>query len=268
MKKSIFTKMLALILSILTMISALPMMAYAEDFQKLLDLTSDDTSDVSLNKDTFEIIGMREESVKYFRLADGTYVAAQYDSPVHYLNEAEEWSDIDNSLSASGSEYSTNNARVKFAKKITGNETLFTLHDGNAKITMSLDGAQKKVEGEVTNTSDDVDATQLQKLMNLENLSSKIIYANILDGVDLEYVVESYNIKENIIVKEKHDSYTYTFTVKLNNLNIELMDNGSVVIFETDIKNPTYRFLDYSFYSFYCSCERYSRVRGCSDNSK
>ena len=69
---------------------------------------------------------------------------------------------------------------MKFAKKITGNESLFTLHDGNGKITLSLDGAKKKTAGKVTNTSTefDKDATKLKKLTTLDsNLHSANHYA-------------------------------------------------------------------------------------------
>lgn len=82
-----------------------------------------------------------------------------------------------------------------------GNESIFTLHDGNRKITMSLVGAAKKTAGAVTNTAPESgDATQLQKLMTLNKLTSKILYADILDGVDLEYVRDGGNVKENISI--------------------------------------------------------------------
>ena len=121
---------------------------------------------------------------------------------------------------------------MKFAKKITENESLFTLHDGNGKITLSLDGAKKKTAGKVTNTSTefDKDATKLTKLTTLDKLSAKILYADILDDVDIEYIAESLNIKENIIVKKASDSYSYTFTLKLNNLTAEQRADGSIVI--------------------------------------
>ena len=79
----------------------------------------------------YEILGRREENVKHFRLGDGSFVALQYDAPVHYLDADGAWQEIDNRLAEDGSEYATSDARIKFAKKITGNETLFTLHDGN-----------------------------------------------------------------------------------------------------------------------------------------
>ena len=121
---------------------------------------------------------------------------------------------------------------MKFAKKITENESLFTLHDGNGKITLSLDGAKKKTAGKVTNTSTefDKDATKLTKLTTLDKLSAKILYADILDDVDIEYIAESLNIKENIIVKKASDSYSYTFTLKLYNLTAEQRADGSIVI--------------------------------------
>ena len=149
----------------------------------------------------FEDDNLRESNVKYFLMDDGSYVAAVYPGAVHYLDENGKWQDIDNTLTSSGNEYSTGNARIKFAKKITGNESIFTLHDGNRKITMSLVGASKKTAGAVTNTAPESgDATQLQKLMTLNKLTSKILYADILDGVDLEYVRDGGNVKENISI--------------------------------------------------------------------
>ena len=116
------------------------------------------------------------------------------------------------------------------------------MHDGNRKITLSLDGARKKTVGTVTNTNAEFDesATKLQKMMTLDKLSSKILYADILDGIDLEYVVETGHIKENITIKEKSSDYSYTFTVQLNNLTAELTQDGSVHICDPDSDELVY----------------------------
>ena len=48
-----------------------------------------------------EVEQYREESVKHFRMEDGSFIAVDYGSPVHYsLDEGEDkiWHDIDNSL--------------------------------------------------------------------------------------------------------------------------------------------------------------------------
>ncbi len=234
------TKILSLILSFLIIFYLVPASVYAEGFAG--DTTVSDNS-VSENEENntytpeiYEVTELREENVKHFRLEDGSYVAAQYNYPVHYTDENGEFEDIDNRLVESGSEFSTNNSRVKFIKKITGNGNIFTLHENNTKITMGLAGAEKKTKGVVTSNhnSDDAIDDALGKMTNLENISSTILYEDILDGVDIEYIVHSLNIKENIIVKEKKDAYSYTFTLELNNLTVSLADNGNVYINSLD----------------------------------
>ena len=42
---------------------------------------------------------LREENVKHFRMSDGSYIAAQYNMPVHFKeSEEDEWQDIDSTL--------------------------------------------------------------------------------------------------------------------------------------------------------------------------
>lgn len=242
MKKTFF-KTLALVLSILMALHAIPATALEElantnnsfsetENEQSAVWESDNTSTETKEEHIYEDTSLREANTKHFKLDDGSYIAAQYPYAVHIKDESGSWKNIDNTLSDSGSDFSTSNARVKFAKKTTGNETLFTLHDSNYKITMSLNGATKKINGIVTNNTDAENDTELQKLMNLEKLSSSILYPEILNGVDLEYIVDSLNIKENIIVKTTQDNYSYSFTLKLNNLAATLNDDGSISIFD------------------------------------
>ncbi|MBQ1261171.1 MAG: DNRLRE domain-containing protein, partial [Clostridia bacterium] len=249
-KKTIVTKVISFILSMLILFYAVPSVVYAETIDALSNLGSDESSISVENSSSgadfklpmYEVEELREENVKHFKLSDGSYVAAQYNYPVHYEDENGRLLDIDNALSdASGGVYANKNARVKFAKKITGNESLFTLHDGNTKITLSLIGAEKGTKGAVTNREDSKEDTELQKMMNLENLTSSVIYKDILDGTDLEYVVESLNIKENIIVKEKKDEYVYTFEIKLNGLTAALTDSGDIKI--TDVSSEEVKYV-------------------------
>ena len=230
------TKILSLILSFLIIFYLVPSSVFAEalesDTTVLDNSVSENEENTTYTPEIYEVTELREENVKHFRLADGSYVAAQYNYPVHYTGENGEFEDIDNRLVESGSEFSTGNSRVKFIKKITGNGNIFTIHDNNTKITMGLVGAEKKTKGVVTsnhNSDDAIDDT-LGKMTNLENISSTILYEDILDGVDIEYIVHSLNIKENIIVKEKKDSYSYTFTLELNNLTAILSDDDNVYI--------------------------------------
>lgn len=179
---------------------------------------------------TYEVESLRDENIKHFRLSDGTYQAVVYGDSVHRMNSKGEWEEIDNSLSDTNGYMATKNARVKFAKAITGNESIYTLHEGNYKITLSLNGAIKKTTGVVTNhCAEDESMTQLQKLQTVDHISSTILYENILDGIDIEYVIISNDIKENIIVKECSDTYNYVFTLSLNGLTAKLHDNEIIL---------------------------------------
>ena len=45
-----------------------------------------------------EVPELRDESVKHFRMEDGSFIAVDYGIPVHYLDEDAGWQDIDNTL--------------------------------------------------------------------------------------------------------------------------------------------------------------------------
>ena len=234
-------KAISLLLSFLMLLSLLPASIFAVDTD-VDNSKSAEEAKGSASSAVFEVETLRGESIKHFHLEDGTYMAVQYSVPVHYLDENSEWQNIDNTLLEAGNEYATKNQRVKFVKKITGNESLFTLHENNHKITMSLNGAIKKTTGVAVNTATQFDesATTLQKIITLDQLSSKIIYENILENIDLEYIVDSNNIKENIIVKEKQLSYCYTFIIKLNNLVAEIVESGDVFIKDVSTNDVVY----------------------------
>lgn len=160
--KQFSIKTISVILSLLMVVSILPMNVFAQDIIEISNMDDKSTSTSAIQtRDIFEVITLREENVKHFKLMDGTYVAVVYDYPVHRLDNNNQWEDIDNTLFADGSEYSTSYARVKFVKKTTGNESLFTLHENNRKLSMSLNGATKKTIGTITNDlfEDDENAT-------------------------------------------------------------------------------------------------------------
>lgn len=242
------TRILSLFLSLVLLFLFVPTVVYAEIIDSLSNDGTEAESTVSDSVSseaggnnipiythkgvTYEETELREEAVKHFKLEDGSYVAAQYGMPVHYTDESGKWQDIDNSLSEISGVYANDTARIKFAKKITGSAALFTLKNGSTKLEMSLICANKGSVPTVTNGEDAEAETELQKLMNLEKLSSKIVYPDILDGVDVEYIAHSLNVKENIIVKEKRDSYSYSFELKLSGLTATLAENGDVEIYD------------------------------------
>ena len=176
----ISTKLLCVVLSVAMLIVSLPMYAFA------VDLTDDETESVLSEQNTeaseqvIELTDRRSADTKQFKLSDGSYYIAQYTTDVHYLDENGVWQDIDNTLSVSGNEITTSNAKIKFAKKTGGNGSLFTLHDGSYKLELSLDGAEKKIEGRIINNTSELgeDATELQKMLAKRDASRRNYYAH------------------------------------------------------------------------------------------
>ena len=79
--------------------AALPEAGLSDDERMLLDagsLAADDGEDS--REILFEETSLREENVKHFRMSDGTFVAVVYDTPVHYLDDAGQWKEYDNTL--------------------------------------------------------------------------------------------------------------------------------------------------------------------------
>ena len=238
--KKFSMKFIAGLLSVLLVIMSLPVSAFAIDLSG--DTSPPTISQEEANHDIVEIVDMRTATDKYYRLDDGSYYVAHYNSDVHYLDDNGVWQDIDNSLAVNGSEITTSNAKIKLAKKTTGNGEIFTIHDGNRKLSLSLNGANKKVEGIISNneTEFDDDATQLQKMTTLDKISASVRYNDILENVDLEYVIKGANIKENIIVKAKASNYSYSFTLSLNNLVASLNEKNEIIISDSSTSEIVY----------------------------
>ena len=103
-KKTIVTKVISFILSMLILFYAVPSVVYAETIDALANLGSDESSASVENSSSgadfklplYEVEELREENVKHFKLSDGSYVAAQYNYPVHYEDENGRLLDIDN----------------------------------------------------------------------------------------------------------------------------------------------------------------------------
>ena len=202
-----FKRSFTVIMTVVLLFLSFPFSCLASGTQSQADTENEiETAELQENETVAirENESLRDANIKHFDLSDGTSKAVVYSQAVHYLDENGKWIDINNSLTLSGNEYSANNkSEIKFANK-SGSNGLLTIKDGGYKIDLTpLD--TNKVSVEIENPQE---------------------YKNIYDGIDLEYILTGNNVKENIIVNSKQDSYVYTFVLKLNKLNAELVDNS------------------------------------------
>jgi len=242
------TKMLSVLLAIVMFVTFVPNSVYAA----VADLISENATESTLENDSEnseesskevyaigEDISKRTENAKYIRMSDGSYYVAMYNNAVHYQDENGKWQDIDNTLSNSSATDSDDFAgvatskgkhTVKFANN-SNSSKLVAIKQNNYKISFNLVGANKSKAAMITNpTEHKEDATELEKITVLNKMISSVKYADILAGVDLEYIVSGNDVKENIIVKEKAEAYVYQFDMKLNKLVAEMQADGTIAL--------------------------------------
>ena len=210
------------------------------------------TDDVTIGE-VVEITALREENVKHFRLADGTYEAVMYTHPIHRQDKNGVWQDIDNNLSLTDDgtlkKYSTSDSRVKFADSFKINSELFVLSENGYSISMSLvgDEASSKLSSSstaqivspinpiITNSSRSLDTktfTSLDEAARINNKSS-IIYNNVKSNTAIEYVLQGNDLKENIIVSAPCENYEYQFQMNLSGLEAALDDGGNINLYDS-----------------------------------
>lgn len=252
--KHIGFKFTSALLAFLMIFYLLPITVFANETQP----TNQSKNETSMNflsemkNDVIEITERRDEAEKHFRLSDGTYIAVQYNIPVHYQNEDFEWVDIDNTLNyqcATDSEdfvgyESINEARVKFANNTSSSKTV-SIKNGDYKISWGMIDANKGKVAIVTNPEEMVDTdpnvTTYEELSTLTKLVSKVMYADAYDNTDIEYVLLGNTVKENIIIKENGaQRYSYSFEMKLNGLSATLNEDGSITLCDEDTGNIVY----------------------------
>lgn len=232
-------------------------------------------SDSTTSRIVKEIVEMREESVKYFICEDGSYIAATYSSPVHY-EESGKWEEIDNTLTLNTKSgeavYSTKNGfDVTIPQNLTSGRSITATNKGytvsfkikgdtnglNMRTTASVVDTDKlpsvvkmndtvKMTGEVSASADISSSgtlTEGQKIekfnaekMTVENQTSAVVYKNFLNRSDLEYVVTSNSLKENIVVYAPQSEYIYRFDLNSDGLVPAEQADGSIKW--TDPKNP------------------------------
>ena len=209
-------RLLSFVMMIFILAVSLPMYAFAMGIDtEAEEITVDNTTYVLK-----ELTDKREANVKYYLLSDRTSRAVVYPYDVHYLDENGKWQDIDNTLTLSSGNYEAKGkTEVKFAKK-SGSTGLVSIKDGGYKIDFTPLNASKST-AKITN-SEKTDSRKFDEIKLLSGIKSEVLYEDIYENTDIQYVLEGLSLKENIVVKAARDSYSYEIELKLNGLKAEL----------------------------------------------
>ena len=182
----------------------------------------------------FEEKSLRAPNVKRYKMSDGSFRAEIFNEPVHFYDESEgRFRSIDNTLcdcpacvdksdDFDGYENKIGDVHVKFAKRVD-DKVLFSVTSGNYGVKCSLYHDEFQTENYAQKNCNVVlpNADKPEK-----KLSDEIRYNDAFTDTDLQYIFSSGRIKENIIVKQRHDKYEYKFLLKLKNLDVALSEDG------------------------------------------
>ena len=61
-----------------------------------------------------------------------------------------------------------------------------------------------------------------------DKLYSKALYKDVYEGVDIVYSLHGFDLKEEIILKERQEKYSFSFLLDLKGLSVEENEDGSI----------------------------------------
>ena len=165
--------------------------------------------------------------------------------PMNYFDETEQrWRTIDNALEECDDHYEAKLGRfkAKIAKAERGSG-VEVVGDG-MKLSWSFLGREtdkdrnknKKREKKTA-----LNVTSKKKSFSRGNVSSRVLYENCEDDLDIEYALHSDNVKENIIIRKAEELYRYRFAFHTEGLAVRLAEdkNSLEIISATTDENGT-----------------------------
>ena len=204
-----------------------------------------------------EIIEKRTANTKSFRNDDNSVTVATYPYAVHYLEEGT-FKEINNTLipQSQGAEgevtyrNSGNSVRVSFAENVL-RSSLLTVEEGAYRVSFSLKENDKtnssltKKEMSKTSVAEAADLTKVQKdnnkKMEVEHTQDGVVYKDVKKNIDLEYILQGADVKENIIIKGKTIDASMSFDLNTENLAVALDDQGNIQL--KDLKTGDLKFV-------------------------
>ncbi len=173
-----------------------------------------------------EVTEKRDEYSKTYKRADGSFTTVFSSVPLHSFKDGK-WSEIDNSLQTENDVIKNADGvyNIEFPETITENEKITVTNDGES-IAFSINDINDSSATVTTSETDENDIIE----NDLSKTVSEITYESVDDKTDVQYVVSSGYVKENIIVNDESAvKDSYSFEIEKGNLTVILDENNSVI---------------------------------------
>ena len=245
MKQTKLIRMLAFILVIVMMLEMGPMQVFATGSETTPETAGTTMSEETASAETSEIpevyiegevTELRSEYEKHYRLTDGSFMAVQYQVPVHYEDDGQ-WVDIDNTLepvtmfSGDTVYQAVNGENVQAFASDLSDGTIMTMANGDHMISMSIwtyDSVEEEVVEDESDNSvvaeDDaeenesaatqesvpeepVDSAEVNEASNPDNdlISDLALVEEEVSDMSVLSLDEAENVQEDVAVDEQQD---------------------------------------------------------------
>lgn len=190
---------------------------------------------------------------RHFEHNNNTIKSVYTAIPVNYYDETSDtWKTIDNTLTETAVSYEASNGicRTEVSKPEAGKKIKMTL--GDCSLSWQYLGREDKDNAEAVsyikqgfeaNNASGEESTVLKVDSgieeNLQSKESRVIYENADANVDLEYLMQGNNLKENIIVKNPAESYRLAFSMTLNGLKMRLSEDNDRIELYSEVTDNT-----------------------------
>ena len=170
---------------------------------------------------SLEVLENRQPFSKNFNCHNRARKTILFGSPIHYLNSAtNKYEDIDLSLKTNEDSIvnDTNGFRTVFNKDSKSN-SVFEISKDNYTVSLKLvnqNGTKNEEKSYNKQVSDD----------------SKFVVKD--DDIEYNYKVLNNKVKDEIVINKKQDDYKYDFIIEVNNLEVQLADDGNINLVDTE----------------------------------
>lgn len=277
--RKVFIKTISIILAVVMVISGSLVTTFAINTEPM-----NNTEKVSINGESAiidEIESLRSEFEKHFLREDGSYVVATYSNPVHYEEDGK-WKEINNSLILTNDEKSESGNAMYVTKssptsisipqcfsneqKISATNKGYTISFGVNNTTNAQLSKTATIINDVNNLSSIKSANDVslfetnstntitsknskietynQDIMTVKNQVGSVVYEDIFFGTDLEYIVTTNTIKENIVVNEQQGEYIYSFEMNFGELTPIVHEDNSISLVESQKSNEVIFYIE------------------------
>ena len=180
-----------------------------------------------------EILDLRDRNRKVFQMSDGSEQAVFYSETVHVFDEeTNTFEDVDNTLLEEEDGRHIVNGKNCFKARFSAeeeNDELFSIESGMHRVTVS---AKKNSKQRNKGVKPSIHKKKFEGVKRTDTL----VFSGVQEGADYEYCVTGNGVKENIVIKEKADTYSYSFVVHQENVTAEYDEVNKHIAF---ISNET-----------------------------